>query len=122
MRTTKHKYRSRFKKIAKLKMLFAADPFINESDLYVLVQNPSDVFVPMQFHEEVLQLIVISPGTGRLIWTYPPHIIDEYDFCPDRRLQTHRLFGKPALGPSPPDFKQIVWNNAGFVYNWLNLN
>ena len=27
-----------------------------------------------------------------------------YTYCPDERLYTFRLIGKPALGPSPPVF------------------
>ena len=115
------KYKQRKSKlIMRLKMLVTQDTGLSETDLYVLVQRADNEIVPLYFQEEVLQLVVLNPGKGRLVWIISPQSIDEYDFCPDRRIQTHRLIGKPALGPSPPQLVITQQNRSGFIHCHLN--
>ena len=45
-----------------------------------------------------------------------------YTYCPDVRLYTFRLIGKPALGPSPPVFLNFTSDNSGIYGNWFILN
>jgi hypothetical protein len=101
----------RSKLIIRLKLLFEADLSTGSSDLFI--QNTEAGLIPVYFYEEQHQIVAIEPGIAHLLWTHPPEIIDEYEFCPDRRIQTHRLLGKPALGPSPPDNLLNVCNTTG---------
>ena len=73
-----------------------------EKDHIFMGQESFTEFVPVHFYEEVLQLVMIRPRKVLLLWAYPRYIIDDYNFCPDQRILTHRLIGKPALGLSPP--------------------
>jgi len=98
------------------------DILLSQSDASFLAHEPTLSLVPIHFYEEVLQLVLIRPGKVLLMWNYPFYIIEEYDFCPDQRILTHRLIGKPALGPSPPCYNSIICNNAGFVYSRSQLN
>ena len=90
---------------------------------HILVgQESFTEFVPVHFYEEVPQLVMVRPRKVMLLWAYPRYIIDEYDFCPDQRILTHRLIGKPALGLSPPCIILKICNNAGFAFSRTELN
>jgi len=43
--------------------------------------------------------------TTKRLWIIIPVINSFNSFYPDKRILTHRLLGKPASEPSPPDFK-----------------
>jgi len=45
--------------------------------------------------------VVYSKPTRKL-WEVPTDTCILYVFCLDKRIITHRLFGKPSLGLSPP--------------------
>ena len=52
-----------------------------------------------------VSLSVAKQITAKRLWTLIP-VIERCDsFYFDKRILTHRLLGKPASGPSPPDFK-----------------
>jgi hypothetical protein len=90
---------------------------IAEANHICMVQQSFIEFVPVHFYEEVLQLVMIRPRKVLLLWAYPSYIIDSYDFCPDQRILTHRLLGKPALGLSPPSYILKICNYAGFGFS-----
>ena len=83
-------------------------PATNE-DIFFMVNESYTDFIPLHFHEEVVQLAMIKPGKVLLLWPFPQYKVEVYNFCPDQRIMTHRLIGKPALGPSPPN---IYYNSA----------
>jgi len=94
--------RMKTKLILKLMSALDTEVKLSDADLLCLIQEPSHALVEVYLQKEDLKMVLINPGKFLQLWSYPPHIIDEYDFCPDQRILTHRLFGKPALGPSPP--------------------
>lgn len=49
-----------------------------------------------------IEVKVFQPQVARKIWILIELLGNWYVFCPDKRIGTLRLFGKPALGPSPP--------------------
>ena len=51
---------------------------------------------------------VIHKGHIRVLWGLPAHFRNNYKYCPDVRIKTHRLIGKPSSGPSPPAINQIL--------------
>jgi len=102
MKNRNHYLRMRTKLIVKLMSTVETESKVSQTDLFCLVNQLNEKLIQVHFYEEVVQLVLINPGKVLLLWSYPPHLIDEYDFCPDQRILTHRLFGKPALGPSPP--------------------
>jgi hypothetical protein len=122
MENRKNYLKIRSNLILNLLSVLEADIPVSEADLFCLVQESSDELVPIHFHEELFQLVLIRPRKVILFWAYPRYIIDEYNFCPDQRIRTHQLFGKPALGPSPPSLQTSTSYNSGFVYSRLHLN
>ena len=56
----------------------------------------------IQFYIKEIVVKVFKPKAARRIWILNELLLNWYVFCPDKRIGTHRLFGKPALGPSPP--------------------
>ena len=50
-----------------------------------------------------VSLSVAKQVRAKLIWILVPEIKSFNSFYPDKRILTHRLLGKPASGPSPPD-------------------
>ncbi len=42
-------------------------------------------------------------ASAKRLWILLPEIKSFNSFYPDKRILTHRLLGKPASGPSPPD-------------------
>ena len=48
------------------------------------------------------ELTVIRVKSFRRFWRLPHPLPEPYAYCPDERINTLRLLGKPAQGPSPP--------------------
>lgn len=96
--------------------------WITEEELLFYIREPQNEFITLHFHEEVIQLVLIRTQKVIRLWEFPHYINNDYDYCPDQRIMTHRLIGKPALGPSPPCSYYNHSNNTGFVYNRLHLN
>lgn len=122
MENKKHYLKIRSNLILELLSVLVADVPVSEADLFCMVQESNDELIPIYFHEEILQLGLIRPRKVILFWAYPRYITEEYNFCPDLRIRTHRLFGKPALGPSPPLYQLNNSYNHGYVYSRLHLN
>jgi hypothetical protein len=88
--------------LMKLRAALEAGITVTDEDLSLVMQESAFEYIPVHFYEEVLQLVVVVPRKIILLWPFPPIRKSKYHFCPDRRIRTHRLLGKPALGPSPP--------------------
>lgn len=75
---------------------------VPEAESVWLNQEARFELVEITYQKEATPLVLMLPGRIRLLWILPPQIPGIYDYCPDQRIMTHRLIGKPALGPSPP--------------------
>lgn len=96
--------RKRKKKTIKNRLVLKLRPEVSESSIILssiqLVEKRT--LQPAYLHEEVYFVALLPPSGSILLWSYPPTDEEDYEFSPDRRTRTHKLFGKPALGPSPP--------------------
>jgi len=96
--------------------------FVSDADLFRLMCEAEESMVSIHFYEEILQFVILRPKKIIVLWAIPQNKIDEYDFCPDQRILTHRLIGKPALGLSPPKNMLKICNTTGFVNSRSELN
>jgi hypothetical protein len=96
-------------------------PLTDDELLHMSEAHYSDL-PALYFRETDFVWVLIEPHRFVELWCYPEYNIGEYDFCPDRRIRTHRLFGKPSLGLSPPCIKVNSFFNCSFVINQVNLN
>jgi hypothetical protein len=73
-----------------------------EKDLNMLIQRLSN------YHNNALILkiqdsvIIAKMPVAKRLWVFIPVVSGFESFFPDKRIQTHRLLGKSASGPSPP--------------------
>ena len=54
-------------------------------------------------YEIRVSLSVAKKASVKRLWILVPDVRSFNSFYPDKRILTHRLLGKPASGPSPPD-------------------
>ena len=96
--------RKRKKKTIKNRLILRLRSDISDSTIMLssipLVEKRT--LQPAYLHEAVYFVAILPPSRSILLWSYPPTDEEDYEFSPDRRIRTHKLFGKPALGPSPP--------------------
>lgn len=52
---------------------------------------------------ESLQIYLLTPGKPIKLWDHPCRQTDTTGYLPDKRIQTHKLIGKPSPGLSPPE-------------------
>lgn len=75
---------------------------------------PEEAFIPVTAEQDLwenleiifsgcpITIVAITAGSHVLqLWLVPGRV-KLYCYLPDRRINTERLLGKPALGPSPP--------------------
>ena len=55
-------------------------------------------------YEIRVSLCIAKKASAKRLWILAPDVRSFNSFYPDKRILTHRLLGKPASGPSPPDF------------------
>jgi len=58
--------------------------------------------ISIQAAFEDFSVKVVLPGPSRHLWEIPRETDKLYVFCPDERIRTHRLLGKPSPGLPPP--------------------
>jgi len=103
------------KVLQKLIRFIETDNITYDSDFYQMIQEICKDQVAFQCYTEAFEMVLVKPGKVRRLRCYPPFLLTRYHFCPDRRIRTHRLFGKPALGPSPPFNEILQLNNTGII-------
>ena len=102
MKNRKTYLRRRTKLIARLMAVLDSESKVPEAESVWLNQEARFKLVEITYQKEATPLVLMLPGRIRLLWILPAQIPGNYDYCPDQRIMTHRLIGKPALGPSPP--------------------
>ncbi len=85
------------------------------AEAFIPVSAEEDLWESLEiyFSGALIRIVAITNGIYVLqLWPIQSGI-KLYHYLPDRRINTERLFGKPALGPSPPDRLQNSKAPAG---------
>lgn len=81
---------------------FEAGDSLTGAELSYMVDRQDSAFVPIHFHEEIFQLLIITPRKILALWTFPRQLVCDYPYCPDERRRIQRINGRTSPGLPPP--------------------